>query len=234
MMPMVAATLVAASSTGMPAAISAPNASSISTSVTGRLKPSAAERSSATRSLIASSRVRSPAWRISRRGGRAGRRRSRRRAAPASSWSARAGRDQHRRLVGVPLRVRHRVDPVDGRAAPARTSRGCRVRGCARPGRRRACGDQDVLGVGRVEAGLVDHGVGAAGLAEPVVGVGRLAGGDGHRRGRPRRRRGRARRGSRARGGWRSSARRASGPGSGLGMDMTGSFGRGGSTAPAS
>ena len=40
-MPMVAATLVAASSTGMPAAISAPNASSISISVTGRLIPSA-------------------------------------------------------------------------------------------------------------------------------------------------------------------------------------------------
>ena len=55
MMPIVAATLVAASSTGMPAAISAPNASSISTSVTGRLNPSAAERSSATRSLMLSS-----------------------------------------------------------------------------------------------------------------------------------------------------------------------------------
>ena len=38
---MVAATLVAASSTGMPAAISAPKASSIRTSVTGRLMPSA-------------------------------------------------------------------------------------------------------------------------------------------------------------------------------------------------
>ena len=44
-MPIVAATLVAASSTGMPAAISAPNASSIRTSVTGRLMPSAAARS---------------------------------------------------------------------------------------------------------------------------------------------------------------------------------------------
>ena len=40
-MPIVAATLVAASSTGMPAAISAPKASSIRTSVTGRLMPSA-------------------------------------------------------------------------------------------------------------------------------------------------------------------------------------------------
>ena len=63
--PMVAATLVAASSTGMPAAIRAPKASSIRTSVTGRLKPSAADRSSPTRVLIASSMVRSPASRIS-------------------------------------------------------------------------------------------------------------------------------------------------------------------------
>ena len=61
MSPIVTVTLVAASSTGMPAAISAPKASSISTNVTGRLKPSAAERSSPTRVLIASSIVRSPA-----------------------------------------------------------------------------------------------------------------------------------------------------------------------------
>ena len=38
-MPIVAATLVAASSTGMPAAISAPNASSIRISVTGQADP---------------------------------------------------------------------------------------------------------------------------------------------------------------------------------------------------
>ncbi len=67
-MPIVAATLVPASSTGMPAAISAPNASSIRISVIGRLSVSAEERSSATRSLIASSRLTSPDWRRSRSG----------------------------------------------------------------------------------------------------------------------------------------------------------------------
>ena len=67
-MPIVAATLVAASSTGMPAAISAPNASSIRTSVTGRLMPSAEERSSATRSLMPASIERSPASRTWRSG----------------------------------------------------------------------------------------------------------------------------------------------------------------------
>ena len=63
--PIVTATLVAASNTGMPAAIRAPKASSIRINVTGTLKPSAAERSSPTRVLIASSIVRSPASRIS-------------------------------------------------------------------------------------------------------------------------------------------------------------------------
>ena len=67
-MPMVAATLVTAISTGMPAAISAPNASSISTSVTGMLIFSAEDRSSATRSSMLSSMVMSPAWRMSRPG----------------------------------------------------------------------------------------------------------------------------------------------------------------------
>ena len=65
MIPIVAATLVAASRTGMPAAISAPNASSIRTRVTGTLKTSAADRSSATRSSMLSSMVTSPAWLIS-------------------------------------------------------------------------------------------------------------------------------------------------------------------------
>ena len=59
-MPIVAATLVAASSTGMPAAISAPKASSIRISVIGRLSVSAEARSSATRSSIATSRLTSP------------------------------------------------------------------------------------------------------------------------------------------------------------------------------
>ncbi len=61
MMPIVAATLVAASSTGRPAAIRAPKASSIKMSVTGTLKISAADRSSATRSSMLSSIVMSPA-----------------------------------------------------------------------------------------------------------------------------------------------------------------------------
>ena len=62
-MPMVAATDVSASSTGTPAAISAPKASSISSSVIGRLMPSAECRSSATRSLMAESTETSPASR---------------------------------------------------------------------------------------------------------------------------------------------------------------------------
>ncbi|UMG94259.1 hypothetical protein [Nocardioides sp. TF02-7] len=39
-----------------------------------------------------------------------------------------------------------------------------------------AGGDQDVLGGRPVEPGVVDEGVGAAGLADPVVGVVRLLG----------------------------------------------------------
>ena len=62
-MPMVAVTLVAASSTGSPAAISAPNTSSMRNRVIGRLNTSAERRSSATRSSMASSSVRSPLWR---------------------------------------------------------------------------------------------------------------------------------------------------------------------------
>ena len=58
--PMVAATDVPASSTGMPAAISAPKASSIRIRVTGKLKNSAEPRSSATRWLIAASTETSP------------------------------------------------------------------------------------------------------------------------------------------------------------------------------
>ena len=62
-MPMVAATEVIASSTGTPAAISAPNASSMSRRVIGRLMPSAELRSFATRSLMAVSTETSPASR---------------------------------------------------------------------------------------------------------------------------------------------------------------------------
>jgi hypothetical protein len=58
--PMVATTLVAARSTGSPAAISAPNATSIRIRVIGRLSVSAEARSSATRSSIAASRLTSP------------------------------------------------------------------------------------------------------------------------------------------------------------------------------
>ncbi len=65
-MPIVTPTLVTASRTGIPAAISAPNASSISRIVTGRLITSADARSSAIRSLMASSMVRSPASWMSR------------------------------------------------------------------------------------------------------------------------------------------------------------------------
>ena len=67
-MPIVAATLPSASRTGMPAAMRAPKASSMSTRVTGRLIPSAEDRSSATWSLMSRSVVRSPACRTVRSG----------------------------------------------------------------------------------------------------------------------------------------------------------------------
>ena len=113
-MPMVAATLVAASSTGMPAAMSAPKAISISTRVTGRLMPSAAERSSATCSPIASSSDTSPAWRISSSGC----------AAPTRAVTScsgptvflvpgQLGGDQQRGPVRAPLRLGHLVDALD-------------------------------------------------------------------------------------------------------------------------
>ena len=123
MMPMVAATLVAASSTGIPAAISAPNASSISTSVTGRLIFSADDRSSATRSSMLSSMVMSPAWRISRPGCS-----SCTRSVTSTSGAdvvvvlGELDRHEQRRPVRVPLRLRHRVDPVEARRVLRRIS----------------------------------------------------------------------------------------------------------------
>ena len=66
--PMVAATLEKASSTGIPAAIRAPKASSIRIRVTGTLMLSAEVRSSPTRSSMASSRLTSPTCRTSRVG----------------------------------------------------------------------------------------------------------------------------------------------------------------------
>ena len=86
-MPMVAATLVTASSTGIPAATSAPKASSIRIRVTGRLIPSAEDRSSATRSLMLASIDRSPASRICSSGWSAWTRFVTSWSAEASSWS---------------------------------------------------------------------------------------------------------------------------------------------------
>ena len=125
MRPIVAATLVAASSTGMPAAISAPKASSISTSVTGRLIPSADDRSSATWSLMPASMVRSPASRTCEvRVVAAGRRRSR----PAAARGVvlvlgELDRDQQRRPVRAPLR-RGRRRSTPGDVAQVRRQRG--------------------------------------------------------------------------------------------------------------
>ena len=211
MMPMVAATLVAASSTGIPAAISAPNASSISTSVTGRLIFSADDRSSATRSLMLSSMVRSPAWRISRSGCSSCTRSVTSTSGATSSWSRAS-------WTAMSSAERSGLQPgSDTASTPSRPAASCRISGgrglgrrlVERPGRRG--GDQDVLGVGALEAGLVHHRVGAAGLAEPVVRVGRLLGGDRRSPGPPPRGRRRARRGWRATGGWRSSGRPAAG-----------------------
>ena len=143
----------------MPAAISAPKASSIRTSVTGQAEASRRRtRSSPTRSSIAlvdrqvagladlQVRVVAP-----------GRRSVTASSGAASSWSLpRAGSAiEQRRLVGVPLRLRHRVDPVDGSSAPARTSAAAASAAVLRRGRPSPRGgDQDVLGVGGVEAGL--------------------------------------------------------------------------------
>ena len=81
-----------------------------------------------------------------------------------------ADRDQHRVAVLGPDRPAHRRDAVDVGHLPAYVDRrSLRLGGVELTGLR--C-DEDVLGVRSVEAGVGDDLVGAAGLAEPVVGVG--------------------------------------------------------------
>ena len=170
---------VIASSTGMPAAISAPKASSMSSSVIGRLMPSAEDRSSPTRSLMAVSIETSPASRTRARDGRAA--------------IAAVTRLHVRRVVDGALQVNvdqqshcasafhcgagHSVTPL----TPARSVFSCAGdRARLRGGRRTAVtgGDQDVLDLVVGEAAGRGHRVGAAGLSEPVVGVLGLLGRD--------------------------------------------------------
>ena len=163
-MPIVAATLPSASSTGMPAAISAPKASSISSSVTGRLIPSAEDRSSATWSLIASSRLSPPVWRIDRSG------------CSAATASVTLGegtdvvdpvgegdRHEHRGAVVVPDRRCHLAHPLGARHLPRDLAGGVGHRG-------RVPAQQHELGVRRGQSGPLRQGVRAAGVADAVVG----------------------------------------------------------------
>ena len=176
-MPTVAATLVPASSTGMPAAISAPKASSIRISVTGRLSVSAADRSSATRSSIAASRLTSPLWRTSSCGKSAWTALVTCCRGATSSWS-RASWIETRYAVPSGLTWGSATSSTPGSSViPATTAAAAswawalfEVAGLG--------ADQHLLGVGVVEPGRGDHRIGAAGLAEPVVGVGGLVGRD--------------------------------------------------------
>ena len=178
----------------------------------GRLNLSADDRSSATRSSMLSSMVMSPAWRISRPGCSSwtplGRPRpaARRRRGPWRAGSRRAA-PSGRGSTAAPTPRRHRRGPPAGR--PDRSAAEPRPPAGRAPVA--AGGDQDVLGVGASRPAVVHHRVGAAGLAEAVVRVGRLLGGDRRSPGRPPRGRRRARRGWRATGGWRSSGRPGAG-----------------------
>ena len=175
-MPIVAATLVAASSTGMPAAISAPKASSISSSVTGRLMPSA-ERE-VLGDPVVDGRV--DARRRRPRGPRSsGWSRLRRRAVTA--WSGAASSWSRGELDGDSS-----ADRSGFHCGPATSSTPCDAGACRRDLSRR----RDLRGLGRVEArrrrGRDQDALG--------LGVGRS------RPARPSRRRGRTRRaGSRRR-----------------------------------
>ncbi len=175
--PMVAATLVPASSTGRPAAISAPNASSISTSVTGRLIVSADGQVVGDPLVDGGVEADVPGLaHLERREvglHRLGDRLERR---DVVLVAGELDGDEVRRAVRAGLRLGHLVDGPEPRHAGHDRGGGLgggRLVELAVGGR-----DQDLLGVGLVEAGAVDERVGAAGVAEPVVGVGGRLGRD--------------------------------------------------------